>query len=121
MAFDPINPGNAQYGRLVRITDIGTITGPNQTIDFLAGGVQTINQNGAVAYDAVNMLPGESYSIAVIITGAVGATRLMTFDANWKWLSPKPAAVGSGVTGMLLLMNKGATAADVIASWQVLS
>lgn len=119
MAFQPINPGNAQYGRLVRIVDIGTVAGPTQTIDMFGGGVQTITQTGTVAYSVTNVSATESFSISVFIT-ASGADRTITFDANWKWVGLKPATVTNGSTGLLMLMNKGANAADVIASWQVL-
>lgn len=119
MAFQPINPGTATYGRLVRVVDIGSIAGPTQTIDMFGGGVQTITQTDTVAYDATNLSATESFSISVFIT-ASGADRTVTFDSNWKWIGLKPATITSGTTGLLMLMNKGANASDVIASWQVL-
>ena len=119
MAFNPVSPGTPSYGRIVKITAIGNVAGPTQAIDMFGGGVQTITQTGTVAYSATNLSATESYTISVFIT-ASGADRTVTWDSNWKWTSTKPATIVNGTTGMLLLMNKGATASDIVASWQVL-
>lgn len=119
MAFNPISPGTPSYGRIVRIADLGTVAGPTLAIDMFGGGLQKLTQSGTVDYSATNLSATESYTVAVVITAS--GTQTVTFDANWKWMSTVPTSILAGTVAVLVLMNSGSSASDVIASWQVLS
>jgi len=93
-------------------------TSGSVAIDLTAGSVQTQTVSGTTSYTATGLSATLAYNTAVVITAS--GTQTVSFDSSWKWIGLKPTSIATGTVAVLVLVNSGANATDIIASWQVL-
>ena len=94
-------------------------TSGSVAIDLTAGAMQTQTVSGTTTYSATGLSATLSYTTSVYVTAS--GTQTINVDANWKWIGNKPTQILTGTVALLVLTNKGANAADIVASWQVLN
>ncbi len=82
---------------------------------------QTLSLTGDVTLNTTNRpaAAGAGKSIAVELT-ASGGNRVVTVNANWKWLTAEPGTISSGESGLLVLEAWGTAETDVRAAWKAL-
>ena len=99
------------------ITVLGTVS-VDTAFSFTAGDLQTVTIDADKIYSASGMSATLTRTISIIFT-ASGA-RVLSWDADWKWIGVKPSALATGVLGILVLTNYGSADTSVIASWSEL-
>jgi hypothetical protein len=85
-------------------------------IDFAGSEYNTITLTGGLG------LTGSNYAAATEIVVHIvgdGSSNALSFPAAWVFVSTKPTTIAANKVGILRLICFGATAADVVASWEV--
>ncbi len=98
------------------ITAIGTVSSSPYDIDMAGNAMQTITITGNVKFQATNIPADRATSVVLIIT-ASGADRTITYDTSWLWATDKPTVLASGSKASLTIVNFGATASTIVASY----
>jgi hypothetical protein len=98
-------------------TGFGTIAFGNGTVALdlavLTGQVNTITLTGALELTTSNLANGRVTGLR-LIPGA--SARDLTFPADWKFVSAKPASLPADKIGRLTIECHGTTNADVVAA-----
>jgi len=93
---------------------------------FDTAGSDTVNLNfdkeriltraaaGAVTFTGSNYTAGRSVTVRVV---AGASSRDLTFPADWKFVSFKPATLAANKTGVLAVTAFGSSAAECVAAW----
>lgn len=101
---------------------VSTITGLTPTtgsvpIDFVAYHHQYLTHvlTGSVTYSSANLAIGKEVTLLV----SAASIRALTFPGGWRFYGPKPTEIAEGKEGVLTLLSKGTTDAEVRAAWSV--
>jgi len=102
------------------LVDQGTLSGAYEISPY-DGAVQLIALDGDASFTVTNsgLAATEAKALSVIVT-ASGGERNVTFDSDWKWAGTKPAAISSGVSGILSLLVKGTAGTDIVVAYEAL-
>jgi hypothetical protein len=85
-------------------------------IDLSGDTIQTRTAGGDITFTASNYTAGKSGTVRIV---PGGSERTLTFPADWKFVSFKPANVAANKVGILSVMAFGASAAETVAAWAV--
>ena len=78
--------------------------------------VLTRNATGNVTFTGSLYEPGRSVTVRV---AAGASSRNLSFPADWKFVSFKPAAIAANKVGVLAATSFGNSEGDVVAAWAV--
>lgn len=85
-------------------------------IDFATDEFKTVTVSGDITFTGSNMAAPAEIVVRLVESGS--ASRALTFPA-WTWVTIEPTTLAADSVGLLRLIAFGATAADVVASYEV--
>lgn len=100
------------------LDDVGAefITAGSDTValDFSSDTVVSRAAAGAVTFTGSNYTEAKSATVRIV---AGASARDLTFPADWKFVSFKPASLAANKVGVLAVTCFGTSASDALAAW----
>lgn len=92
-----------------------TIDAATTTIDFAsASQVRSLAVSSGITFSATGYANGRNQQV-ILVNGA--SSRTLVFPAGWRFIGPKPASIASSKIGVLSLLCRGSTEAEVLATY----
>ena len=107
-----------------RATAVGWTTGHSTLtyatsvdVSMISEGLRTVTMTGNITFSLTNKAAGRAVTVRVINDSP--ATNNLTFNANWRFVTTKPATIAPNKLGLLKLTAYGTADTDVVAEWLV--